>query len=509
MKIKINTKKLKYGTAATAITVAVIALVVVINVIMELFADRVNMNFDLTPNSDFAISQETKDYLASLTENVEICTTVDEITFQTSESKYLKQAYEVLKKYAVGSEHISLEFVDMTVNPTYVEKYKQYYSGSISENSIILFNSDTKRIRVISVNDLFNTEINYYTMSQSIVSSKAEKTLTSAIMYITDPDPQTAVYLDAASQSKNGSNIRTMLEDDGFDVVTVDPLTEEIPADADLIVINSPLNDFSEELVDKLYNFMENGGNYGKNMIYLASTSQNPTPNIDAFLSEWGIKIGGGVVSDSNTQNLDPSYGGYGFATYIGSSGVISSGDGGETSFTGGIPSETIENPVAIYYARPIEMLFDYRGNVSVNALLNTSETGYAITEDMLKEYSETGNMPAFEEKPIPIITLSKKYTFIDNEQVVSNILAISSDEILSYSLTSQPYYNNGDYFLSIVNKMSGKETGISIVDKDLSGATFQPEESVTNKMRVLFMIVIPAAVIITGVAVWLRRRHR
>ena len=96
--MKINTKKLKYGTAAMAITIAVIVLVVLINVIIALFADRVNMNLDLTPNKDFAITDETKEYLAKLNENVEICTTVDETYFQTSESKYIKQAYEVLKK---------------------------------------------------------------------------------------------------------------------------------------------------------------------------------------------------------------------------------------------------------------------------------------------------------------------------------------------------------------------------------------------------------------------------
>lgn len=507
--MKINTKKLKYGTTATVITIAVVAVVILINVIVALFADRVNMNFDLTPNSDFAISDETKEYLASLTEDVEICTTVDEVTFQTSESKYLKQAYEVLKKYSAGNDHVTVDFVDMTVNPTYVEKYKQYYNGSITENSIIIFNSTNNRIKVISVNDLFNTEINYYTMSQSITSSKAERVLTSAIMYITDPNPQTAVYFDVTTESTTGDNITTMLEDDGFNVVTIDPLSEEIPEDASLIVINSPLNDFSEELVDKLYTFMENDGNYGRNMIYLASQYQNATPNLDAFLAEWGIKVSDGIVSDNNTQNLISSSGGYGFVTYIGSSGAISSGDGASDSFTGGVPDETIDNPVAVYYARPLELLFSSSSNITVNSLLNTSETGYALTNEHLQEYSDTGTMPAIDEQSIPVIALSRKYAFIDNVQQFSNLLVFSSDQMLNYGLTSQTYFNNGDYFLSIVNKISGKESGISIVDKDLSSTTYQSDEAQTSVMRVIFMVIIPAAVIIIGVVVWLRRRHR
>ncbi|MCM1024285.1 MAG: GldG family protein [Prevotella sp.] len=507
--MKINTKKLKYGTAAMVITVVVTVLVILVNVIIALFSDRVNMNLDLTPNKDFAITDETKDYLASLTENVEICTTVDEVVFQNSDSKYIKQAYEVLKKYAAGSGRVSLNFVDMTVNPTYVDKYKQYYSGSISENSIVLFNSDTNRIRVISINDLFNTEVNYYTMSQNIVSSKAEKTLTSAIMYITDPNPKTAVYLDIVTESAVEGNVRSMLEDDGFDVVKIDPLTEEIPEDASLIVVNSPLNDFSEELVDKLYSFMENDGNYGKNMIYLASTAQNATPNIDAFLAEWGVKAVSGIVSDSNQQNILTGSAGYGFVTYIGDSGTISSGDGASVSYTGGIPSETLTNPIALYYARPLELLFDHRGNVSVYSLLNTAETGYALTEEMTREYSETGVMPDIKETEVPLMVLANKYVFKDNEQILSNLLVISSDTMLNNSYTSQTYFNNGDYFISIVNKISGKENGIDIIDKDLSGQNYQATESQISVMRIIFMFVVPGAAAAAGIVVWLRRRHK
>ena len=135
-------KKLKYGTAAIVITAVVVAIVILLNVVLSVLSESYNMNFDLTPNSDFEISQETKDYLATLTENVEICTTVDELVFKTSENRYYRQAYEVLKKYEFNSDKITVNFVDMTTNPTYVEKYKQYYDGTINDSSIIIFNED-------------------------------------------------------------------------------------------------------------------------------------------------------------------------------------------------------------------------------------------------------------------------------------------------------------------------------------------------------------------------------
>ena len=500
--MKINSKKLKYGAAATVITIIVIAVVVLINVIISAVNDRYPMSFDITPGGDFEISTETKDYLASLNENVEICTTVDELMFQTTESKYYRQAYEVLKKYAQNSDKISLNFVDMTANPTFVEKYKQYYSGSISAYSIIIFNETSKRIKVISVNDLFNTEINYYTMTQDIVSSKAEQVLTSAVMYITDPDPKTAVYLDAvtptASESANGGNVISMLESNGFDVVTIDPLSEDIPGDADMLVINAPLNDFSEELINRIYNFMENGGNYGKNMIYLASYAQNQTPNIDAFLEEWGVVVGNGYVGENNRQNLASETSLYAILTYI-----------EENDYTGGIPAKVMGSPVAAYNSRPIELLYEHSGNVYTNALLTTSETGFVMTNEMLQEYYETGTPPQIEEKKIPVMALAYKYAFIDNIQVRSNILVISSNDILNSGFTSQTYYNNGDYFMSIINKISGKENGITIVAKDLTSDTYETNVTQIIVLRTVFIFILPALVAVTGIVVWLRRRHR
>ncbi|MCH5192466.1 MAG: GldG family protein [Oscillospiraceae bacterium] len=493
--MKINTKKLKYGTAAVVITVVVAALVVLLNIIVSSLSDRYNMSFDLTPGKNFEITEKTLDYLASLNEDVEICTTVDEHLFRTTENVYYRQAYEVLKKYEMNSDRIKVNFVDMTVDPTYVEKYKQYYSGSVSEMSIIIFNENSHRIRVISVNDLFNIETNYW--SQSIVSSKAEQVLTSAVMYVTDPDPKTAVYLNVISDSTNGSNIIKLLTDNGFDVTTIDPNTEELPMDTDLIIVNSPLNDFSESFVDKLYEFMENGGQYGKNMIYLASNTQHDTPNINAFIAEWGISIGNGYVCESNRQYLFQTIP-YALVAFLQSN-----------DYTGGIPADTFTNPVAVYGARPLELLFESHGNVVAADLLKTSETGFVYTSEMEKEIQETGDVADLNEGQITVMALSYKYTFIDNEQIRSNMLVFGSDDMLGQIYTEQPYFNNGDYFVSAINTIFGKETGVYIVAKDLSSTTFERSESAANAIRIAFIFVLPALVAAAGIIVWLRRRHK
>ena len=114
----------------------------------------------------------------------------------------------------------------------------------------------------------------------------------------------TACIFTTDSATQSTSYYQNMFNDNGYDVVSCDPLTEAIPEEADIIVMIAPLNDYPEDVIKKLYTFLDNGGQLGKNLIYIADYEQKSTPNIDAFLAEWGIKVGNGIVYDTNTENL-------------------------------------------------------------------------------------------------------------------------------------------------------------------------------------------------------------
>lgn len=492
-KSKINLRKLKYGSIATAITVVVIAIVVMINIVVGMASEKVNMSIDLTENGNFEISQETKDYLATVNEPVEIVCLSDEATFKNSAYVYYKQAYEVLRKYTIYSDNITLKFVDMVKNPTYVEKYKSSYKGEIDAYSIII--ESAKRIKVITIQDLYNVEMNYQTFQQEIVSSKAEQELTSALMYVTDPDPLSAVVFNVPTQGSSYDNVKSLLVSNGYDVTEIDPLSEEIPEDTDLIVINAPLNDFDNDLIDKLYAFLDNGGRLGKNLIYIADYQQKETANIDAFLAEWGIEVGNGVVGDDDTANLSTqSY--YIIRDYIQSN---------DYSLNVAEPSL----PVIDYMSRPINLLFDNSDTRETVSLLNTSSTGFVLTDDMRKA-AENGEEVTPEHGVYNTIALGRKYVFdSENQRQLSSVLVVGSSETLDEQFTSTTYFNNGEYFISILNSMTGKNTGISIVAKDLSGTTYSIDQQTVGTYYTIFVIIIPALVILMGVLVFIRRRSK
>lgn len=493
-KKKINTKKLKYGSAATAITVIVIAVVVLLNIIINLVGERTDLTIDLTSTGAFEISQESIDYINSINEPVEIVTMSDEDTFSDSGNVYYKQAYEVLKKYALNSDMIDVKFVDMQADPTYANKYSEVYKGTISGNNIVV--SSGSRIKVITVTDLFNTELNYQTFSYNIVSSKAEQVLTSAIMYVTDPSPKTAAIMETGDTDVSNDSISSLLEDDGFDVTTFDPNSEDFPYDADLMVINAPINDLSETVIDKLYNYLENDGNYQRNLIYLASYSQKSTANIDAFLAEWGIEVGSGVVGDNDTSNLATNTTYYAIRNFI-----------EENDYSTNVAQ--IDLPVISYFARPVNRLFDNRGSVTTTALLTTADTAFVLTDEM-QELAQSGVEPEIVNGTYNTIALGSKSSFdSDNNKIVSNLLVYGSSAMLESSITGTSYYNNGDYFVSIVNSLTGKDSGITIVAKDLTAATFDTTVEKANTAFWVFVVILPAAVLITGIVIWLKRRHK
>ncbi len=499
-KPKFNTKMLKYGAVATGFTIVVIAMVILVNVILGLVGERVNLKLDITSDGIFEISQESIDYLEQNKENIEIAVMIPEESFESNTNVYYKQAYEVLKKYQYYSDNISLKFVDLVKDPSYATKYNELYKGEIANNDIVI--ASEKRVKVINLYDLYNTELNYQTYSYDIMSSKAEQVLTSAIMYITDPNPMTAVILDVETVNSANMNITynvtKILEDNGYNVVTVNPMTEAIPTENELIVINAPLNDFTEDTIKTLYDYMENGGNYGKNLIYLANSSQKPTANIDAFLAEWGFQIGTEVIGETDQYNLMTQDTLYAIKNFI---------DMNENEYAKNVAQADL--PVVAFRSRPVNLLFSNNGNVSAKSLLSTADTAFLFTNDMQAQI-ENGEQPTIVNGTYNTMAISTKYVFNDdNEYITSNFLVVGGSEMLDSGLTSASFYNNGDYFISAVNKMTGKEKGITIVSKNLNAPTFQTDVQKITTSFWTFVILIPLAVIICGIVVWVRRRNR
>lgn len=502
----LNTKKLKYGTLATVFTVIVVAIVVAINIIAQDVTERFDLTMDLTDNDIYTVSQDTIDYLKDLDQKVEITVLADESAFENN-AIYFKQASEVIKKYALYSNNISVSFIDMNKNPNIVSKYNDIYKGDLAEGDIVIFrkgtsDEDSDRIKVLSLNNLFTTSTDNYG-NTTVTQSNAEQELTSAVMYVTDANPKKAVLVSTdmpTSVYASAQSLLKMINSNGYDLEEVDLLTNDLDVEnTDLLLILSPLNDFNNAVIDKISDYLYNDGKLGKNVLYMANYDQNKTDNIDAFLEEWGLSVGDSYIAETNTsasQNVTV----YGLGYTIRSSiGVIANDDYAD------LVSDTTL-PIAVPLPRPIETLWETNGDRETSVILTTSNTSALVPRDASDDFDISTAVTGMQN----VMAMGSKYIFDDNNQkVTSNVMVMGSAFMSDIYITSDTSYNNGEFILNSVNKMTGKSSGITIVPKSLSISTISIDDTQVTAIRTVVMFVIPLVIVAIGVVVYVRRRNK
>jgi hypothetical protein len=496
-KTKRNFKKLKYGTMSIVLAIIVIAVIVILNVIVNLASERVNLSADLTSNSIYALSADTTDFLKTVTSNVEIVVMLDENTISAYGDPYYKQALEIIRKYPQENSRIKVDFINLTVNPQYTARYTEIYQGNIVTGDVVITSGG--RIRVFSFDEMFN--VDYSTGQAVISSSKAEQMITSAILYVCNANPK-KVYImqvESAEASPTAGNIEKLLSDNGYDVLEWNPALEMLPEDADVLVIDAPLNDFTPEMITNIYSFLENDGKYSKNLIYLSNASQKEMTNMNGLLADWGMRVKSGYfISDENVANILSADSPLVIGAYINTSG---------NEYTASVTNP--ELPIVVVNASPIELTgTGITGTSAATTLLATSDTSYSFNEELYAAMMADPNTPV-ETASYPVMALSSKGVRNDSGLSFSNVFVISGSNMLSSRYSEMGYFNNGEYFVSIVNTMTGRSDSISLIPKSTTEITFEMNLGKFNALRNVFLYIIPIAIAIVGAVILLRRRNK
>ena len=155
----------KYGIWSAFVTILGVLLAVILVWVAERATERFGLKFDLTANDRYAISEQSVSWLKKLDQDVKITVLVNEEDMATG-SYYIVQAYQNLLEYERNSDRITLEFVDITENPTFVSKYPDLELGAYD---IILESGEQKE--VLSFQDLYD----YDTTGSSITASRVEQ----------------------------------------------------------------------------------------------------------------------------------------------------------------------------------------------------------------------------------------------------------------------------------------------------------------------------------------------
>lgn len=486
-KKEFNKRGFKRGALSVALTVVFVAAVVVLNVIVWIVSDRIDTTADLTANSIYSLDEATENYLDNtLKSDVTITVLNTEKAFEEQDSSY-KQVNEILKKMEMQSGHVEVKYLDIDQNPNYTSKFK---GETLADNYIVVECAKTGRHKIISPYDYFSFNQSYlqYYGYYVVEGSNIEQETVSAMMYTTS-DKLVRVAFTEGYDEVSSSALQNLLSRNGYEVETLSLATSEIDPEIDYVVIFAPKLDIDKEQLAKIDKFLDNNGKYGKNVIYFASAQQPRTPNIDEFLADWGLAVGYSVIGqvDGNylivaddlfshlQQICDTKYTGSVYGTKL---------------YTYGIDQ------------RPVFKLDS--GKTDIDILMKTYDNAFLYPLD--KEEAESFDYDTAETGEFNDVAIAHKVT---ESGVFSRVCVVGSEMLASSMIMSYTNSNNGEFFVGMWNYISGREQGITIKAKSLTPVTFEMNVKTANSLSIVLCIVIPVCVIVLGIVIWLRRRHR
>lgn len=521
-KHKLNKRSLKHGTMAVILTILFIAGVVVLNVIVSIISDRFDTTADLTDSGIYTLDEATVEYLADLKYDVTVSVMNSEKSFESG-GTYYKSVNELLNKMAMENEHFKLQYLQIDQNPDFTSRFN---GETLSENYIVIESADKTRHRILTPGEYFScptlrdnlsqygypeTYIDQYILqyinssyaSQVIEGSNVEQAAVSAMMYVTNDEPVRVAFTEGFGES-DSSALSSLLYKNGYDVETIDlKKISEVDKDIDYIVMCAPTMDYDNDSLDRLSAFLDNGGSFGKNLIYIASMYQpnyaetdeesNSLTHLSAFLAEWGIAVGDSLVFQSNTNY---SFGGMEYAHLQ---------EIQDTDYAGNTYGSTLLTYDA--YIRPIIQIWEggSKGSVEQEVLVKSHDGAYLRPISTLSQTDfdrSTAESGVFSD-----VVCAKRIHSTAN--TYSRVIAFGSDMFVGSTFMNYANSNNQDFMINMFNYISGKTQGTTITAKSFTNVGFEVNEEQANTLAVVLCIVIPVAVIVLGIVIWVRRRHR
>lgn len=466
----------RQGSIATTITCLVIVATILLNIGANLLAEKTTLSFDLTKNKMFQLTQESIDYVKNLSKPVEIVVLGKEEDFAAN-GEYFVQANAVLKKYDQNSEQITLKYIDLTENPTYKDNFPE---EELQTNNIIVKSGE--QYTIVSPYDLFEVQTSYY--GSQITASKAEQAMTSAILNVTS-DEKVKISFISGFDEEDSSGFTELLKKNNYEVVTQNILTEDIDQSAEVVVIFAPKRDYDQDAIDKLNAYLDNNGAYGKDVVYIVSPNQGDAPNLQAFLQSVGLKVGDGMVFETDASKLLTM-----------SSPFYTTVEYDDSTYSQSVKNTSI--PVALPFCRPIEVSED--SNAAV--LLRFSETAGIIPSNADENWA-----PAEEDiiGSIPAMAIAST----SDDENASNIAVVGSMIGFDSTFLSKNSLNNSQYFLGVFQKLTDREDGVNIESKSSAGDELGANAQQVTALGISFGIALPLFVLVLGIIVWLRRRNK
>jgi hypothetical protein len=288
-----HSRRARYGGLTVALTVTLVAAVVLLNVIFSTLAGRYAWYIDMTPEHLYSVSDDCHELLEDAITRAESENGKDvrvNIIFAEDYTKYEPGSvgsyiYNTARELAERYDQIELEWFDCWVDKTRAEQL-----GVRNAQSVVLQLEDG------GSRTFFQQEFFTFTPGNttSPIGYDGERVFATTLVSLLEGERPLCCFTINHDERFFDEALLYLLRDAGYDVTMLDLYYEDIPEDCELLLTYNPSTDFitvdgvsDKSELDKLDAYLAKGGNY---MVFLSGDTP-VLQNLDTFLAEWGVKV--------------------------------------------------------------------------------------------------------------------------------------------------------------------------------------------------------------------------
>lgn len=474
-KSKTSKARMKHGAFASIMTLAVIAVVIILNLVVG----KLGIQFDMTEDDLFSLSDQSIKIVKALDKEVNIYA-----IYETGGENV--QFMEMLETYTTYSNKVKLQTIDPNLNPQLVNKYVKD-NENISTGSIIVESGD--RFKVLTQYDILEYDINYSTYQYQVTGIALEPKVTAAIQYVTTDDLPIVYTLEGHEEYDISSLVGDYLDNDNYELKTLNLLTEQkVPEDASMLLITVPARDYSESETQILKDYLSKDGK----AMFVLDLYTEKLPNFESILSAYGVK----------PQNLPVIEGSSNYCLQNNPLYIIPTLESNEIT----APITESKMNMVVPMTQAIEILSEKSADTEITPLVKTSSSSYAKGDiNATSVEKEAGDIDG----PFNLAVLVEEEWYNDSTTYFTQIIVISTSNILDSYIDAYSSGANMDFFMNCVNYLSDRTDSISIRSKSLTTEYLNLNWTQAIILAGVSVIVIPGIILVAGLVIWLRRRHK
>lgn len=428
--------------------------------LLGILSNKHSVQFDWTSNQRNTLSSNSIDLLKTLEQPVEVSVYVqDDDTVHAAVT-------EILQRYQREKDDFTFRLINPDID---FDSAKQ--DGVERYGQIII----------------------KYNENRETISSLSEQTISNALLRLSRPGGRKVIFLKGHGErsisdddNTSYSKLAAELESKGFTLEAHNLLLSTFPPDTSVLVIAAPDRALLQGEVDHIKTYIDDGGNL------LWMMDPGDMQNMGELADLLGIRFQPGIIVDNNINLRN--------TLRIQHPAMIPVLD-----YLPHPVTENIQYNTLFPISRGVEQVGDrFNGARIVQSLPQSWSETSALSDEIIFE-PDNGDTRG----PVGIVMALERELVDDNnpDKASQRIIVTGDSDFLANSYIGAGA--NLSLGMNIINWLAGDDDLIAVEQKQAPDTQLELGDTEIMLIGTGFFIILPAALILTGVVIWLRRRRR